>query len=56
MGATGYMAIFVVLCTYIGANVYCHLLVKIDENILSRLVPLVDKAPLPLRIRLLLSL
>ena len=35
MGATGYMAIFVVLCTYIGANAYCHLIGRDDENIRS---------------------
>ena len=35
MGATGYMAIFVVLCTYKGANAYCQLIGRDDENILS---------------------
>ena len=35
MGATGYFAIFVVLGTYIGANTYCHLIGRDDENILS---------------------
>ena len=28
-------AIFVVLCTCIGANAYCHLIGRGDENILS---------------------
>ena len=31
----GCTAIFVVLCTYIGANAYCHLIGRDDENILS---------------------
>ena len=32
---TGYLAFFVVICTYIGANAYCHLISRDDENILS---------------------
>ena len=32
---TGCLAFFVVLCTYIGANAYCHLIGRDDENILS---------------------
>ena len=32
---TGCLAFFVLLCTYIGENVYCHLIGCDDENILS---------------------
>ena len=32
---TGCLAFFVVLCTYIGANAYCHLIGRDDEHILS---------------------
>ena len=35
MDASKCLAFFVVLCTYIGANVYCHLIGRDDVNILS---------------------
>ena len=35
MDITGCLIFFVVLCTYIRANAYCHLIGRDDENTLS---------------------
>ena len=35
---TGYLAFCVVLCTYIGANAYCHMIGRDDENVLSSFI------------------
>ena len=36
------LASFVVLCTIIGANAYCHLIGRDDENILSSCIDQLD--------------